>query len=486
MRLTSKASQRRRARVLALAATVALGTASAVAGMPAGAAPAAPNDSLYPQQWGLPMSGAAQAWTTSTGAGVTIGVVDTGADLTHEDLAAHVSASTNCIGAAGDPSKCKGSGQDDHGHGTHVSGIAAAVTGNGVGVAGMAPDARLVVAKALDSNGAGSVDDINAGIMWVVGHGARVVNLSLGDPNFFLTALLGTSLQTGIEYAWSHGAIPVLAAGNTNFLGLGSSNYGSLDAVVVAAAGRDGKAAGYSSPTGNAKWAIMAPGGSADKTAGDDILSTIWYAGKHNQYGTLAGTSMATPFVAGALALLLAAHLSPADAVNRLLSNANHSVACPSGSQACTGRLDAAAAVAGLPSVTPPTTTTTTTPAGGGGGGSSGGSSGGGRSGGSSGGGHSSGSSTATTTATTTTTTTTTPGTTNPGGGPGSGETTPQTGAGGVRPPSAHASSASGSGSGGGQSGGFDVLGALAAALILAEAVWLGRSWRRRRVAQPN
>lgn len=305
----------------------------------------ASNDPLFGQQWALSQVGAPAAWATSTGRGVTIGVVDTGIDLNHEDLAAKVAGSTNCIGSGGNPSACHGNAQDDMGHGTHVSGIAAAVTGNGRGIAGMAPDARLLVAKALDSNGTGSTADISAGIHWVVDHGARVVNLSLADPNFVFTSVLGTSLQDGIEYAWSRGAVPVLASGNTNALGLGSSNYGSLDAIVVGATGRDDRLAPYSSPTGSAKWAVLAPGGSNDGTAADDVLSTYWVAGKANSYGYLAGTSMATPHVSGAIALLLANGLSAPAAVNRLLATVNRSVSCGAGSSTCRGRLDIAAAV---------------------------------------------------------------------------------------------------------------------------------------------
>jgi len=324
-----------------------------------------PNDPAFGQQWGLPMVGAPQAWATSTGvtatgAHVVVGVVDTGVDLTHVDLGGHVLASTNCIGSNGDPNGCHGNAQDDNGHGTHVSGIINAITNNKVGVAGTAPDARLVVAKALDSTGSGSVADINAGIEWVVDHGAKIVNLSLGDPNFVLTSVAGTSLQYGIEYAWSRGAIPVLAAGNSNVLGLGSSNYGNLDAVVVGAVGRDKAVTGYSSPTGNAEWAVVAPGGSDDGTPADDILSTYWYPGKTNQYAYLAGTSMATPFVSGTLALLLAEGLTPAQARQRVVTNVDGSVSCGSGSTNCHGLLSAAKAVAGLPPITPPPTTVPT------------------------------------------------------------------------------------------------------------------------------
>src|SRR5262249_20953691 len=142
---------------------------------PAGAS----NDPYFAQQWNLTQIGAPRAWSRSTGAGVTIGIVDTGVDASHPDLAGKIDAQTTCLGGT-----CRdGSAPDGEGHGTFVAGIAAADTDNGVGVAGVAPSARLVVAKALNDRGEGDTEDINNAIRWVVDHGARVVNLSLGDPS---------------------------------------------------------------------------------------------------------------------------------------------------------------------------------------------------------------------------------------------------------------------------------------------------------------
>ncbi len=276
----------------------------------------ASRDTDFDKQWGLAKIGAPEAWANSTGQGVRVGIVDTGVDLNHEDLAGRVVESTSCVGAAGDPAKCSGSAQDDQGHGTHVAGIIAANKDNDLGIAGVAPDAELVVAKALSAAGAGTEEDINAGIKWVVDHGAKVVNLSLGDPNFVFTSLMGTGMREGIEYAWSKGAVPVVASGNSNLLGLGlgSSNYGSLNAVIVGATGPNDEVAEYSSPIGSAKWGILAPGGAGDGNPANDIYSTFWKAGSPNAYEALAGTSMAAPHVAGAVALLLAEGLSPQQA----------------------------------------------------------------------------------------------------------------------------------------------------------------------------
>ena len=309
----------------------------------------ASEDARFAQQWSLARIGAPHAWDSSTGAGIRIGIVDTGIDLAHEDLAGKVVADTSCIGSGGDPGRCTGSGQDEQGHGTHVAGIAAAAKDNQVGIAGVAPAAELVVAKVLGATGAGTTEDINAGIRWVVDHGAKVVNLSLGDPNYLITSLSGTALSEGIEYAWSHGAIPVVASGNTNPFGLGllgSSEYGTMNAVVVGATGPSDQVAPYSSPVGNAKWSIMAPGGIGGGLPATDILSTIWKQGERNQYAALAGTSMAAPHVAGALALLLAQGYDQDGAVERLLSTADRSVSCGLNGGNCAGRLDVARATA--------------------------------------------------------------------------------------------------------------------------------------------
>ncbi|HEX3621797.1 MAG TPA: S8 family serine peptidase [Acidimicrobiales bacterium] len=330
----------------------------------------ATNDTYFARQWALDQIHAPQAWSRSTGSGITIGIVDTGVDLTHPDLVGKVAASADCVGHP-----CVlGGGQDTHGHGTIVSGIAAAVTNNGRGVAGVAPDARLVVAKVLNSSGEGRVDDINNGIRWVVDNGAKVVNLSLGDPNFLVSSVLGTPLRSGIEYAWSKGAVPVLASGNyaTGSGDLGTENYGNLDALVVGATDRSGAVPTYSSAPGNAKWGLVAPGGAGSGSADNNVISTFPLSSGGSGYASAAGTSMAAPHVSGAVALLLAQGLSPTAAVNRLLATLDKSSPCGRG---CQGRLDVGAAVGAdagpaptaapaptVPRTTVPKVTTTTRP----------------------------------------------------------------------------------------------------------------------------
>ncbi|MDQ6726587.1 MAG: S8 family serine peptidase [Actinomycetota bacterium] len=334
--------------VMALLAVATLVAGTGLAG-PAGAS----NDTQFDRQWALAQIHAPQAWPRSTGSGITIGIVDTGVDAGHPDLAGKVLATSDCLGR---PCVLSSPG-DPHGHGTIVGGIAAAVTNNGIGVAGVAPDARLVVARVLNSNGEGRAGDINNGIRWVVDQGARVVNLSLGDPDLSVSSVLGTPLRSGIEYAWSRGAVPVLASGNygTGSGDVGSGNYAGLDAIVVGATTRTGGVASYSSAVGNAKWGLVAPGGSGTGGADSNVISTFPVSLGGSGYVSAAGTSMAAPHVSGAIALLLAQGLAPAAAVNRLLSTLDRSVPCGTG---CQGRLDVGAAVGsapGAPVMTPAT-----------------------------------------------------------------------------------------------------------------------------------
>lgn len=351
-----------------LAAVTCLTLTGGAGGRPAGAGVDDPGLSL---QWGLDAIGAPAAWSVATGEGVTIAIVDSGVDLTHEDLADKIVADVSCIGSEGVVDRCTGSGQDDDGHGTHVAGIAAAETGNGRGVAGVAPGADLMAVKALaysclGSCGArGSASDVSAAIVWAADHGAKVINLSLGS---LTDDVLGPSFADALQYAWGRGAIPVVAAGNDIVL---SSGFSDEPAIVVAAVDRDGGKASYSNGVGSAQWSLVAPGGEG----GDDrstcstghtplgVLSTYWaeddsVAG----YACLAGTSMAAPHVAGAAAVLLSAGLSPQQVVDRLLATADDLGVPGRDSTFGAGRVNLARAVEGLGSQ-PPGTTSTTAPA---------------------------------------------------------------------------------------------------------------------------
>jgi subtilisin family serine protease len=328
---------------------------------------AAADDPLTNRQWGLTQIHAPSAWSVSTGKDVKIGIVDSGVNRNHEDVAGKVIAATTCVGTGGNMGNCSGSGDDIHGHGTHVAGVAAGNTGNGVGIASVAPNAKLIVARvfAPDPNGGeptADLQDVKAGIEWVVAQGAQVVNLSVGiDTQSVTCGLLGgcaNPLGPAVEAAWQKGALPVIASGNGNQeLFGGGPGYSNLDAIVVGATGMDDNVAPYSSAIGSAKWGIVAPGGDAvsgtdprctDSSRTDCPMILSSFAGDTcnptpgpSCYAYLAGTSMATPHVSGAAALLFAKGLSRQEVVDTLLATSD-SVAC---GENCAGRLNAARAV---------------------------------------------------------------------------------------------------------------------------------------------
>jgi subtilisin family serine protease len=322
------------------------------------AVPATPNDPAFPLQWNLRMIGAPSAWQVATGAGSTIAVVDTGVDLKHEDLKNKIVGHANCIGAGALGHACtdgSNAGQDDNGHGTHVAGIAAAATDNQTGVAGTAPGASILAVKVLDSGGSGSPDDVAAGIRYATDHGATVINLSLGNIS---QSLFGPSFQSALDYAFTHGALPVIAAGNNFVLPSGPIT----DAIVVGALNRAGLKASYSNLQ-SSQWSIMAPGGEPDdtsdtcSTAPQGVLSTYL-----SDYACLSGTSMAAPHVSGAAAVVRNTGLTdPQSIVDKLRSTAR---SLPTTGLDGAGALDLAAAVGQPPTPAPGDATTTTAPSG--------------------------------------------------------------------------------------------------------------------------
>ena len=276
------------------------------------------NDPARAQQWALTRIHADQAWTKVKGAGITIAIVDTGIDLGHPDLKSKIVAhydctSGSCVGGAG-------AGNDDNGHGSHVAGIAAAVTGNGIGIAGVAPSAKLMAVKVLDSSGSGNCSNIVTGIRWASDHGARVINLSLGPEIGLLDFILGnscvTDLQNAAAYAYGRGDVVVIAAGNQSL----KSAYSSPALEVVGATGPQDEVASYSNTGAN----IYAPGGNESgnciaQSTGTCILST-WM---DNGYALDQGTSMAAPHISGLAALLLSEGYTNAQAVTRINNTAD-------------------------------------------------------------------------------------------------------------------------------------------------------------------
>jgi serine protease len=322
-----------------LAALVAIAAVLAAAALPADSAT---NDPYFGRQWGLANIDAEQAWSTATGTGALVAVVDTGVDLGHPDLdgkvvsypdADFVEPRGTCSGKGKVKTCVQDGAQDANGHGTHVAGIAAAETGNGVGVAGTAPGARVLPVRVLDADGTGYADQLAAGIRFATAKGADVINLSLGWLPGQGTALTITGelapVYAAIDEAWAAGVVVVIAAGNDSFP-LCSEPSAHPRAVCVGATDRNDLRSYYSSSDATmTSTFLMAPGGVGNPVLCDEgeIISTyLRSAGSvcdETGYELLAGTSMATPFVSGVAALLAAKGLSNAAIVDCLASSAD-------------------------------------------------------------------------------------------------------------------------------------------------------------------
>ncbi|WP_047982206.1 S8 family peptidase [Ornithinibacillus contaminans] len=238
-----------------------------------------PNDTYFSPsyQYGLFNTDADLAWDVAKGsASQEIAVLDTGVDYTHPDLDGKVIRGYDFVQNDNTP-------LDQNGHGTHVAGIAAAETNNGTGIAGMAPNTKILAVRVLDASGNGSLADIADGITYAADSGAEVINLSLGCNCATQT------LENAVNYAWNRGAVVVAAAGNdgvsTTFE---PASYANV--IAVGAVGSNNRKASFSNW---GTWVdVMAPG--------VDIASTY----PSNRYVYMSGTSMASPFVAGQAALL--------------------------------------------------------------------------------------------------------------------------------------------------------------------------------------
>lgn len=296
-------------------------------------------------QYGPQQIYAPEAWTVSRGEGVTIAIVDSGVQLDHPDLRDKIVTGYDFADDDDEPS-------DEIGHGTHVAGIAAATTDNGIGMAGVAPASKIMPIRVplFGSAGSATIADsllsLEEAVRFAVQNGAKVINLSLGEDD-----PLGPEgfdrLSAACLDAYNSGSLCVAAAGNSG-AGKPSGYSHDFSGIVVAANDRNREIAGFSQKA-DTKWSVTAPGVSVHST---------WL---ESGYRMNQGTSMAAPHVSGVAALLFAMGMNIQQVIDRIIATA-----VPlndGGGTSGAGLVNAAAAVGAefTPVTAPPRASTTTT-----------------------------------------------------------------------------------------------------------------------------
>ncbi|MBI5687187.1 MAG: S8 family serine peptidase [Verrucomicrobia bacterium] len=284
-------------------------------------------------EWHLPKIQAPLAWDVTTGrTNIILAVVDSGVDVAHPDLAGRLLLGYDLANNDPDPS-------DDNGHGTAVSGTAAARGNNGVGVAGVAWNCLILPVKVTDATGSASYSDLANGIIFAADRGARVINISLGGPSS------SSTLQSAIDYAWSKGVVIVASAGNA---GNSQPNYpGACNHVVAVSATQQNDT--------RANWSSY---GSFVSLAAPGV--GIWTCNTNGAYAAWSGTSFSSPIVAGVAALVASANpaLSNAQIVDVLKASADDLGSAGFDTSYGYGRVNANRAVASATGAPPPPDTT--------------------------------------------------------------------------------------------------------------------------------
>lgn len=277
-----------------------------------------PNDPLYPQLWGMPKIDAQTAWDISTGSNsIVVGVVDTGVYYNHEDLQSIIKG-RNYITGTNDP-------LDDNGHGTHVAGTIGAVGNNALGLSGVNWSVGIMAIKILASNGSGSDRNIALAIEYAVNNGAKVINVSIGSDG---RAPCSSFTQDAINYALSKGVVVVIAAGNKKDNASYYSPSSCIGSITVGASTPSDTRASFSNwgsrvdiaAPGTSILSTLPPGKNLSASCGDSNFGS-----PNDGFGICSGTSMASPHVAGAAALLLSVNpnLSPQQVRDCLVDNAD-------------------------------------------------------------------------------------------------------------------------------------------------------------------
>ena len=303
---------------------------------PASPRAAAPNDELFAKEWHMDRVKALDAWNHGTGnKDFIVSVVDTGVDYNHPDLKANMIIGEDYTGE--DPT-----GKDpidSFGHGTHVAGIIGAIANNGIGVAGAAPNVKIMAVKVLGVKGGGSLISIAKGIKYSVDKGAKIVNLSLGGPA--VTDLISSAVGF---WAVKKGALLMAAAGNSAGQ-IGTPARIDDYYMAVGASDETDKLAKFS--CFGKELSIVSPGTNIWATTPTYKVPLNDYGYAMN-YAPLQGTSMATPLAAGIAALVWSKHPQwTAQQVRAHLEKTSVDLGAPGKDNTFGfGRVDAAAALA--------------------------------------------------------------------------------------------------------------------------------------------
>lgn len=322
-------------------------TAAAVA-RAAGSAPLPEVPDLGENEWGRDLIKAPEVWAAGiTGDGIVVAVIDTGTDYNHPDLTGNIwnNPGETGLDATGRNKANNGLDDDSNGyvddfqgwdfvdrdndpmdedsHGTHVAGLIAAKR-DGLGITGVAPTAKIMPLRILDESGFGKISDEIDAIFYAVANGADVINLSLGGEE------LDPDEEAAIRFAEANGVVVVSAAGNSS---ISRPDYPARFAnefgLAVGAVDRQNRLSEFSNKAGASILDyVVAPGGDGDTEDQGDIYSTVPLSSLGVPYRYFSGTSMATPHVAGVVALIkqVNPNLTPAQIEQIIVETANPNV----------------------------------------------------------------------------------------------------------------------------------------------------------------